>query len=294
MTSKQAFINLTTELSKIYDGTEAINIAIIVLHDAFNIKATHINEETILNTGQQKELAEITTRLLTHEPVQYVLGKTIFFGLPLHINNNVLIPRQETEELVAWCIETVRQFDRFRPEFTSGSAVRQSVLDIGTGSGCIPIAIKNKLPNVELHALDVSEKALNMAKENAALNKVEIIFHKLDILNENAWQNLPKYKLIVSNPPYITEDEKDILAKNVIDFEPHLALFAGGNDAQRFVKKITKFAAQHLNTKGYLFFETNEFYAKETKKIMTENGFIEMELRKDLNGKDRMLKGRLG
>ena len=288
MTSKQAFKKLAAELSKIYDESEALYMAAIVMKDAYGLNATKISDEVVLNADQKNEFAQITARLLTHEPIQYVLGKTIFFGLPLKLNNCVLIPRQETEELVAWCIETVRQFD--------SSAVRQSspylVLDVGTGSGCIPIAIKNKLPHVETHALDVSEDALKVAKENAALNDIEIEFHKIDILNKSVWNHLPKFDLIVSNPPYITENEKNILAKNVIDFEPHLALFAGGNDAQRFVKIITEFAALHLKNGGFLFFETNEFYVNDTKKIMVEHGFHEVELRKDLNGKERMIRGK--
>lgn len=289
MTTKQAFVEIITAIQAIYTIGESTSIAGIVLEDAFGIKHQKINEETTLTEAQQKELTDIINRLLTHEPVQYVLGKTIFFGLPFKVDKNVLIPRQETEELVAWCVETVRQFD--------SSAVRQSgpyrILDIGTGSGCIPIAIKNKLPETEVHALDVSVGALEIAQKNAALNNTEIIFYETDILNEAAWNRLGQYDLIVSNPPYITEDEKNILPQNVIDFEPHLALFSGNNDAQRFIKKIVKFAVEHLNKGGYLFFETNEFYATDTRIIMEENGFIEVELRKDLNGKDRMLKGKL-
>lgn len=289
MTTKQAFVKIITALHTIYDIGESTSIAGIILEDAFGIKHQKINDETTLTEEQQKELTGIITRLLTQEPVQYVLGKTLFFGLPFKVDKNVLIPRQETEELVAWIIETVRQSD--------SSPVRQfntySILDIGTGSGCIPISIKNKLPGVEVQALDVSADALNVAKENAELNKTKITFHETDILNEETWNKLGKYDLIVSNPPYITENEKNILPKNVIDFEPHLALFSGNNDAQRFIKKIVKFALDHINKNGYLFFETNEFYAPDTKKIMEENGFSEVELRKDLNGKDRMLKGRL-
>lgn len=283
MTTKQAFVKLATGLLHMYDIRECTSIAAIVMEDGFGIKSKETNDEVTLTDEQQKRLTEILNRLLVFEPVQYVLGKTIFFGLPFSVNKNVLIPRQETEELVAWCIETICQ---------QPSAAHR-ILDIGTGSGCIPISIKNKLPVAEVHALDVSVKALNVAKENAALNKTEIVFHEVDILNEKSWNILPKYDLIVSNPPYITEGEKAILSKNVVDFEPHLALFSGGDDAQRFVKEIVKFANMHLKNNGYLFFETNEFYAPETKRIMKENGFVEVKLRKDLNGKDRMLKGRL-
>jgi release factor glutamine methyltransferase len=168
------------------------------------------------------------------------------------------------------------------------------VLDVGTGSGCIPIALKKKLPQLEVHALDVSATALEVARENAAGNGTEVLFHRVDILDEKAWEPLPEFDIIVSNPPYITEDEKYILPKNVIEYEPHLALFSGGNDAQRFVKKIADFALIHLHSGGWLFFETNEFYATDTQRILQEKGFVEVELRKDLNGKDRMIRAKLG
>ena len=285
MTTKQAFIKIATAIRNIYDIGECASIAGIVMEDAFGIKPHLLNDEKHLPETQQKELNKIIKRLLTHEPVQYVLGKTIFYGLPFKVDKNVLIPRQETEELVAWAIASLQSKVR------SPQSVPGRILDIGTGSGCIPVSIKYKLPDIEVHALDVSKGALNVAKENAAMNNTAIIFHEVDILNEKAWPTLPKYDLIVSNPPYITEDEKDILPENVIDYEPHLALFSGGNDAQRFVKKITKFAQQKLNKGGSLFFETNEFYAPDSKKTMEKHGFVNVELRKDLNGRDRMLRG---
>ena len=242
MTSQIAFHYIVNKIKSIYSTGEASSIAAIILEDAFEIKKHHINEEKKLSKNQEIELNKIIARLLTHEPVQYVLGKTLFYGLPFFVNKNVLIPRQETEELVAWVVETIR---------CSLPTVRR-ILDIGTGSGCIPISIKNKLPNTEVHALDISEGALAVAKKNAVLNNTEIIFHHINILNEDNWHILQKYDLIVSNPPYITEKEKILLAKNVIDYEPHLALFSGNNDAQRFIKKISKFAKRHLN-KQWLF-----------------------------------------
>ena len=283
MNSKQAYLNLLSGLNKLYGLGEARSLAAIVLEDAFGIKHHQINDDTELTPEQINELNKIIPRLQDYEPVQYVLGKTIFFGLPIKVNPDVLIPRQETEELVAWILETVH-----RPPSTV-----YRILDVGTGSGCIPIAIKNKMPKLEIHALDVSEAALKVAQENAVLNKTEILFHQVDILNKLAWNQLPKYDLIVSNPPYITEDEKKMMSKNVIDYEPHLALFSGKNDAQRFVKVIVEFAKMHLNKNGLLFFETNEFYAPDSKLIMEEQGFEEVKIKKDLNGKDRMLRGRV-
>ncbi|MEO1262340.1 MAG: peptide chain release factor N(5)-glutamine methyltransferase [Bacteroidota bacterium] len=282
MTAKEAFKKITDGIGHIYGDAESASIAAIVLEDGFGVKYNKLNEATVLDGGEEKEINKMVERLLTHEPVQYVLGKTIFYGLPFKVDANVLIPRQETEELVAWIIETVR---RLPSTFCR-------ILDIGTGSGCIPIVLKEKLPNAEVQALDVSKGALRVANENAELNNQEIIFHEMDILNESLWTHLPKYDIIVSNPPYITQDEKNILAKNVIEFEPHLALFSGNNDAQRFVKKIIGFAKNHLNKNGFLFFETNEFHAEQSKILLEENGFTKVELRKDLNGNNRMLKGR--
>ena len=286
MNGKKAFQKIINGIKHIYGESESASIAAIVLEDGFNVKYHALSEKTIFKKEDETQLDKIIERLLTHEPVQYVLGKTIFYGLPFKVNKNVLIPRQETEELVAWVIETA-----VRSRQTADGNLR--ILDIGTGSGCIPVVLKNKLSDVEIHALDVSVGALGVARENAALNSVEITFRQFDILNEKQWEQLPTYDIIVSNPPYITQDEKNMLAKNVFDFEPHLALFSGTDDAQRFVKKIIEFAKKHLNKNGYLFFETNEFHAEVSKKIMEENGFAQVELRKDLNGSDRMLKGRV-
>lgn len=281
MTTKQAFIEIAITIQHLYPVRESESIAAIVLEDAFGIKKHGINQETHFDENQQLQLRTILQRLLAHEPVQYVMGKTIFFGFPFRVDKNVLIPRQETEELVALAIETLRQTD---------NPVR--LLDIGTGSGCIPISIKKGLPALEVHSLDVSATALEVAKGNAALNQADVLFHEVDILDENAWASLPRFDLIVSNPPYITEKEKWFLEKNVIEYEPHLALFAGGDDAQRFVKKIALFASQHLSRNGYLLLETNEYFAPASKEVLAENGFVALELRKDLNGRDRMLRGK--
>ncbi len=294
MTSFQALKHILESIVEIYEPSEAVSIAAIVLEDAFGIKPKQISDNQKLTKEQQQELDAIIARLLTHEPVQYVLGKTVFYGLPLKVNPNVLIPRQETEELVAWVLETVDGERRT----VDGAAVHRPpstvrrFLDIGTGSGCIPIAIKKKRPGLEVHALDVSAGALETASENAALNDAEVNFHQVDILDEKQWEALPMFDVIASNPPYITEDEKDILPKNVVDYEPHLALFSGGNDAQRFIKKIADFAVLHLHPGGFLFFETNEFYASDSQQILKEKGFTEVELQKDLNGKERMIRAR--
>lgn len=296
MNAVQAFNYLFDAILEIYDKGEAFSITTIVLEDTFGIKPKQISKSCLLTEAQQSELDAITSRLLTHEPVQYILGKTVFYRLPIRVNPSVLIPRQETEELVAWVLETLKDSSSGKaaalPPADAGPARPLILLDIGTGSGCISIALKVNRPDLEVQALDVSAGALETARENAVLNKVEVNFHLVDILNEKQWEGLPMYDYITSNPPYITDDERHFLPRNVVDFEPHLALFSGGDDAQRFIKKIADFATLHLRPGGYLFFETNEFYASDSLQILAEKGFVETELRRDLNGKERMVRVR--
>ena len=275
MTTKEAYHKIAESIFHIYGPGESVSISAIVMEDAFGVKRFQLNEEKHLGEAETIKLKTIISRLLAHEPVQYILGETQFFGLRFLVDPSVLIPRQETEELVAWVIEKMDG--------------RHRVLDIGTGSGCIPVALKKRLPKLEMHALDVSREALETAKKNAQLNATEIHFHLIDILDENNWDKLPEFDTIISNPPYITEKEKYLLPPHVLDHEPHLALFSTDGDAQQFIKKITAFAKYKLRDGGYLFFETNEFYAPESKRILEQAGFSKTELRKDLNGKDRML-----
>ncbi|MEK7256385.1 MAG: peptide chain release factor N(5)-glutamine methyltransferase [Bacteroidota bacterium] len=288
MTSFDALKELIEQLLAIYPAGEAVSIAKIVMEDAFGIHGFDKNQN--FNAEKVARFEDILTRLVSHEPVQYVLGQADFYRMKFKVNRNVLIPRQETEEMVAWVIETAKGWE---PATGKEQAAVRRILDVGTGSGCIPIAIKKKMPHLEVHSLDVSAAALEVAKGNAALNGVEVHFHQVDILDKKDWKPLPQFDLIVSNPPYIMEKEKSLLAKNVIDYEPHLALFTGNNDSQKFVKKIAAFARLHLNPGGYLFFETNEFYAPKTRKILEANGFGDIELREDLNERDRMIRGRL-
>jgi release factor glutamine methyltransferase len=287
MNTREASIKLIKSLLEIYSPAEAASIGKIVMEDVFSVG--DLFEEQPFPQENLAKLDAILQRLMTHEPVQYVLGQTDFYGMKLRVTPAVLIPRQETEETVAWVLETVPQLMGDRsPLETANRPFR--MLDIGTGSGCIPIALKKKLPAVEMHCLDVSAAALEVARENAAAQGTEVFFHEMDIFDKAAWESLPGFDVIVSNPPYVTEEERTLLPKNVIDYEPHLALFAGGNDAQRFVKVIAGFALQKLNPGGKLFLETNEFYAPATKRILKRKGFVNVELRADLNGKLRMIK----
>lgn len=230
---------------------------------------------------------KVIRELKQQKPIQYILGETEFFGLPFKVNAHVLIPRQETEELVDLILRSV-----------ASSAVEKSIkiLDIGTGSGCIAVSLAKNLQNVEVYALDVSKEALKIAKQNAKLNKVRINFIEADILSEATWdlffENLD-FDVITSNPPYVRELEKQEIKPNVLDNEPHLALFVEDENPLLFYKVITNFAINNLKPNGSLYFEINQYLGEETKQLLVDADFEDIELLKDLNGNDRMLKGSL-
>ncbi len=218
-------------------------------------------------------------RLKKYEPIQYILGDTEFYGLKFKVNPSVLIPRPETEELVAWIIDCYS-------EISQESQLK--VLDIGTGSGCIAITLAKNLTNANVYALDVSEEALKTAKQNATNNDVSIEFIQADILDWD-FGDL-QFDIIVSNPPYVRELEKEAMSANVLNHEPHLALFVEDNDALLFYRKITEVANRILNPNGHLFFEINEVLGDSTKELLVDNNFNNIELKKDIFVKDRMIK----
>ena len=234
-------------------------------------------------TEKEAVLNNALERLLNEEPIQYIIGHTEFFGLPFKVNNHTLIPRPETEELVEWVIQEVNSM---RKEL--GSDKKLSILDIGTGSGCIPISLKKNLSNVDVTSIDISEKALGTAKQNAKLNEVDVEFIEKDILNTNS---LPKqYDIIVSNPPYVRNLEKVEIKNNVLQNEPHLALFVDDNNPLVFYEKIADLAKIHLTDNGFLFFEINQYLGQETLKMLEDKKFTTNELRKDIFNNDRMIK----
>ena len=217
-------------------------------------------------------IKQIIADLKTNKPIQHIIGEAEFYGLKFKVNEHTLIPRPETEELVQWILEH---------EFTSA-------LDIGTGTGCIPIALK-KNKDAEISAIDVSESALLVAKENAKINEVEINFLLQDILKTTT---LPKVDVIISNPPYVLDMEKEFILANVLDNEPHLALFVPDNNPLLFYKKIADLAFTSLSKNGLIFFEINERFGKETVAMLSAIGFVDIELKKDINDKDRMIKAK--
>lgn len=276
MTSKHAFELLKNELASLYEKREAENIADWVLENIMQEKRWERNRNLSPMTQSQQELFEkYRKELLNFRPVQYVLHEAFFYGMKFFVDENVLIPRPETEELVDHVIKE--------------NPTAKSILDIGTGSGCIPVALKKKISSAEVSAVDVSEGALKVALKNAEINQVKINFSTLDILNQKEWDTLPSFEIIVSNPPYVTPQEKSTLSPNVVNFEPSVALFVPENDPLLFYKVIFHFAQQKLNPGGKVYLEVNESYARDVSDYFEKNGW-RAEILRDMYGKERMVK----
>ena len=221
------------------------------------------------------KIESIVLRLKDYEPIQYILGETEFYGLKLIVNPSVLIPRPETEELVDWVVHSKL------PE-------KCTILDVGTGSGCIALAIKNQLKNAKVSGIDISGEAIEIARQNAIENGIEVSFSSANIFNVSSEMN-GKYDVIVSNPPYIRESEKVQMHSNVLNHEPEIALFVPDTDPLRFYIAIAGFAKNNLRENGRLFFEINENLGTEMTDLLVNLGFNQIEIRKDINGKNRMV-----
>jgi release factor glutamine methyltransferase len=280
------------ELSSLYDEKEIESFFYIILECFHNKKRIDL----ALNPAMEMDAMEllrwesVLADLKKQKPIQYILGETEFYGLPFLVNENTLIPRPETEELVEWILS---DFNNSQPEIRN-----LKLLDIGTGSGCIAISLAKNLQNAQVFAIDVSEKALATAKENASINKVEVNFINVDILNVNELSELQtsnfkletSFDIIVSNPPYVRNLEKEEIKSNVLEFEPHLALFVDDNDALLFYRKIAQLAKKNLSENGKLYFEINQYLGKETVELLESLAFKEVILKKDIYGNDRMIK----
>ena len=240
-----------------------------------------------MNSTQLQQFEKALQRLLQQEPIQYVLGDTEFFGYPFQVNQHTLIPRPETEELVAWIIEDMKNKNQANSQQKPLKSTI-TILDIGTGSGCIPISLAKELPQAKVSSIDVSEEALQVARKNSALNKVAVNFIQQDILKAENLQE--KYDVIVSNPPYVRELEKEQMHQNVLDFEPELALFVQNDDPLIFYRKIAQLAKNALIENGKLYFEINEYLPEEMVSLLEEIGYQNIELKKDIFGKFRMCK----
>ena len=290
MTIKQYRAHFNESLKHLYPTSEIDSFFFLILEEYMGFKRIDIVLKSDFNIDQKSlNLMQIATKQLEQEiPIQYIIGKTEFFGLPFNINKEVLIPRPETEELVERVIKEVSLIKTYKTDSNETTNEKQlKILDIGTGSGCIAISLKKELPSSKISAIDVSNEALRIAKKNALLNKVDINFIHLDILKTN---NLDKlYDVIVSNPPYVRELEKKEMKNNVLNNEPHLALFVDNKNPLLFYNKIAELAKNFLTKNGQLHFEINQYLGKETVILLAEKGFKNIQLKKDIFGNDRII-----
>jgi release factor glutamine methyltransferase len=267
-------------LAAVYEEREAGNIARMVMEEAFGARGLD-DDRRALTSRELARLARLRSRLLAGEPAQYVLGVAYFHGLPFKVGPEVLIPRPETEELTEWALLTLRE---------AFPGVPTRALDIGTGSGCIAITLKKRLPRLEMWALDISAQALRLARENAARHAVELHWLEMNILDPARWQALPACQLIVSNPPYIPLNETAAVPELVKRYEPALALFVPDDDPLCFYRAIIDCARLCLAPGGYVFFETNERYAEQVAALAAPPDWRGAEVRTDLQGKPRMVR----
>ncbi len=270
------------ELTSIYDAGEAESFFYLILEEKHQLRRVDLALRPDLVFSQEELVVwnSILKQLLEEIPIQYLLGKTSFYGLDFEVNENVLIPRPETEELVEWVVSE---------NLVLSKTNKLKILDIGTGSGCIAISLAKNFPNAQVFAVDVSDKALATAKINAEINDVKVSFINRNILETEDLEQ--EFDIIISNPPYVRNLEKLEIKKNVLNNEPHLALFVEDNDALIFYKKIAELAQKNLSKNGQLYFEINQYLGKEMIALLEQMNFKDIELRKDIYENDRMIRG---
>ena len=274
------------ELKTIQEDSEIESFFFILTEFLHNLKRIDVSlhPDFEITESYFKKWQTIISELKTEKPIQYITGEAWFYGLRFEVNENTLIPRPETEELVEWIVESQKSKVE---NLNIQKSNNLTILDIGTGSGCIPITLKKEIPNAQVSAIDISEKALEIARKNASDNQVEVNFIHRNILETESLDE--KYDVIVSNPPYVRNLEKQEIKRNVLDYEPHLALFVADSDALLFYRKIAQLALKSLSPNGKLFFEINQYLGNETVELLEQLGFKNIELRKDFMGNDRMI-----
>lgn len=286
ITLAEALQYFQNEVGSLYPEPEFRSIRRILFEKLANIKAVdfHLKPQLEIPKETFEKIVATTERLKNYEPLQYILGTVDFMGLTLRITPAVLIPRPETEELVDWIIKT-HKFNENR------------ILDIGTGSGCIAIALDKLMVHSQTDGIDISDEALKLAEENSYMNESIVNFFNYDILEGLAGKNAHMFKeyydIIVSNPPYVTESEKAEMHRNVLDYEPHIALFVDDSDPLKFYRAIADFARIKLEWGGYLYFEINPRFHKEIMEMLSLKGFRNIQLRNDINGKPRMIRAQI-
>jgi release factor glutamine methyltransferase len=283
MTVQDATYFVLNQLRSIYEDSEASQITDWVMEKITGSKKTErmLYKSSVLTHDEEIQIQSCTERLVQHEPVQYVLNESWFSGFKFYVDKNVLIPRPETEELVEWIITNCKfPVDQLK------------ILDIGSGSGCIPVSLKRRIRRAEVWSCDISPDALEVSKKNATALGTDVNFLQLDFLDEEQWERLPSFDIIVSNPPYVPEKDKEQMQANVLQYEPATALFVTNNDPLVFYKAIAEFGKTHLNKSGSIYTEIHEGLGEETIHVFQLAGY-KSELKKDMQQKDRMLKSGL-
>lgn len=270
------------ELKELYPAREIQAITEMAFEHFLQFSKTDLilKADNLLNENNLSELEVVLNRLKKNEPIQHIIGKCYFYNSTFKVNKHVLVPRPETEELVDWIISTNKNKENL------------NILDIGTGSGCIAISLALNLKNANVYAFDVSQQALDLAKHNAELNNAVVSFLFKDILQPLNPENSQQFDIIISNPPYIRKNEMMLMKKNVLDYEPWLALFVENEDPLLFYKAILNYSKLSLSVNGSLYFEINEAFGNRTMELMQDEGFGQITLKKDINGKDRMISGK--
>jgi len=281
MTIEEARTEIVTSIKDIYENNEAANIADLLLEHITKLPRIEriIKNNEDLSQDQKRLLLPSIERLQNHEPIQYITNEAWFAGMKFYVDKNVLIPRPETEELVEWVAKEVK---------SQKSKVK--ILDVGTGSGCIAIALKKNLPKAEVWACDVSDEALIVARINADSLQATVDFVPVDFLEEEQRKQLPQVDIIVSNPPYVPQKDKDEMSKNVLDFEPSTALFVPHNNPLVFYDAIADFGKEKLAKNGHVYVEIHESAGERVKSLFHTKGFHSVKIKKDLQGKERMVR----
>ncbi|MFY9153773.1 MAG: peptide chain release factor N(5)-glutamine methyltransferase [Prolixibacteraceae bacterium] len=276
---RAAIASIRKELADTYAKTEIDSLIFLIFEKLKGYSRTQflMAADEVLDENERLELQQIMNRLKNQEPIQYILGVTEFYGLPFYAVHGVLIPRPETEELVQWIIQ-------------ENKLPNPTILDIGTGTGCIPVSLRKNIADSRIMACDISPVCIETARRNAELNGCDISIIEYDILNDLPETNFPELDIMVSNPPYVRESERQQMEENVLSYEPELALFVPDDDPLLFYRRIANFARRHLKNGGSLYFEINEAFGAECVEMLRENGFTEISLRKDIHGKDRMVR----
>ncbi|RQO31418.1 peptide chain release factor N(5)-glutamine methyltransferase [Taibaiella sp. KBW10] len=282
MSIQESIYFISNALAAIYEPSEAEIIAQWLLESITGLAPTamRLQKDQLLTAAQEATMHRYLEELQQHRPVQYVLGESYFYGYPFYVDEAVLIPRPETEELVQKVLAYIDH------KYSATEPVR--ILEVGTGSGCISIALQKKVAQSQVTGLDISEEALVVARRNAASLGATVTFVRADFLEEASWEALGTFDLVVSNPPYITLPEKEAMHTHVLSREPHLALFVSDNDPQQFYRKIETFAHKYLRKDGAVFLELNQSFAHDTQDLYNRNGW-KTDLYKDLNDNERML-----